>query len=174
MAKCSLSFDISQRDPQKILDAAQRSIQGAGGTLTGDTSAGELSVLGVKATYSMGPDKLQVEVIDKPFLISCSRIEGFISSAISDVEVSSTEVAPATTPGVTEDKVGTIKKWSAGIAVASGALAGAGALLYWRSAKKKNGSLGRTAGIVGMSFGTSTLAVSSLVYGASSYVQQKL
>ena len=94
MAKCDLSFDIGFREPPKLIAMVSEEVQQAGGTLKGDATQGEITVLGIVARYSLRDRVLEVAIVEKPFFASCDRIEKFITSAIAKVPQMSIEVPP--------------------------------------------------------------------------------
>lgn len=85
MADCNFSIPFSG-DPQQVLSKARSAVQGQGGTLTGDDNNGQfhLSVFGstIAGQYSVVGNELQIQVTDKPFMIPCSTIEGFLSKQL--------------------------------------------------------------------------------------------
>ncbi|MGV3685290.1 MAG: hypothetical protein ACO1NS_06675 [Daejeonella sp.] len=78
MAKCNISIDFSG-DPEQLIRSAEQAISGAGGAFTGNNSDGKFSInspLGkVSGTYIVQGQSFNISITDKPFLVSCSRIE---------------------------------------------------------------------------------------------------
>ncbi len=78
MAKCnfSINFNGNADDMTKL---AEQAISGAGGSFTGDNLAGMFvisSPLGkVEGNYSVENQSFNISITDKPFLLSCNRIE---------------------------------------------------------------------------------------------------
>jgi hypothetical protein len=78
MSKCnfSIAFDGS---PEELIERAKKAITGAGGQFFGDASAGEFflsTFIGkISGNYNAAPMKFEIEIMDKPVFISCSRIK---------------------------------------------------------------------------------------------------
>ncbi len=78
MAKCNISIDFSG-DPEQLIASAEQAISGAGGSFFGNNSDGRFSIhspLGkVSGTYMVEGQSFNISITDKPFLVSCGRIE---------------------------------------------------------------------------------------------------
>jgi hypothetical protein len=78
MSKCNFSIAING-SPEELIERARKAITGAGGQFFGDASTGEFSLstfIGkISGNYSTAPMKLEIEIMDKPVFISCSRIK---------------------------------------------------------------------------------------------------
>jgi hypothetical protein len=78
MAKCNFSIAFNG-SPEELIERARKAITGAGGQFFGDASTGEFSLstfIGkISGNYNAGPMKLEIEIMDKPVFISCSRIK---------------------------------------------------------------------------------------------------
>lgn len=78
MAKCNISIDFNG-NPDELIRSAEQAISGAGGSFSGSNSAGDFSInspLGkVSGTYTVLGQSFNISITDKPFLVSCSRIE---------------------------------------------------------------------------------------------------
>ncbi|WP_411275065.1 hypothetical protein [Daejeonella sp.] len=78
MAKCSISIDF-EGDPDKLIRSAEEAISGAGGSFAGNNAEGKFAInspLGkVSGTYTVLGQSFNISIIDKPFLVSCSKIE---------------------------------------------------------------------------------------------------
>ena len=62
-------------------------MQSQGGTFEGDVSGGnfQVSVFGstIAGSYTVSGNDLNIVIHDKPFLVPCSTIEGFLRNKIS-------------------------------------------------------------------------------------------
>lgn len=69
-----------------ILAKARKAVEGQGGKFEGDTTSGNfhVSVFGstIGGSYSVEGQKLAIVISDKPFLIPCSTIEGYLKDKI--------------------------------------------------------------------------------------------
>lgn len=85
MAKCNITIDFSG-DPEQLVRSAETAISGAGGSFTGDNSTGKFAInspLGkVSGTYMVEGQSFNISITDKPFLVSCSRIEDELKKQI--------------------------------------------------------------------------------------------
>lgn len=85
MADCNFSIPFSG-DSQQVINKARAAVQGQGGTLSGDDNSGQfqVSVFGstIAGQYAVVGNELQIQVTDKPFMIPCSIIEGFLSKQL--------------------------------------------------------------------------------------------
>ena len=70
----------------EVLSKAKTAIEGQGGNLNGNESAGDfdVSVFGntIKGSYSIAGNDLNIVIQSKPFLIPCSSIESFLKNKI--------------------------------------------------------------------------------------------
>jgi len=82
---CNFSLPISG-EPQAALDKARKAVQSQGGTFNGDTQAGNfsVSVFGntIAGNYIVNGGQLDIVISEKPFLLPCSAIEGYLKQAI--------------------------------------------------------------------------------------------
>ena len=82
---CNFSIPISG-SPEQVLNKARSAVQGQGGTFTGDTTNGnfKVTVFGntIAGTYNVLGENLNIDITDKPFLISCGMIENYLKSQI--------------------------------------------------------------------------------------------
>ncbi len=73
-------------EPVNIMNKAKSAVESQGGNFTGDTNAGnfDVSVFGnsITGSYVVSGQNLEVTITDKPFLIPCSAIEGFLAKQI--------------------------------------------------------------------------------------------
>lgn len=78
MAKCNFSIAFDG-DAGQLVEKARKEILKAGGTFSGNESAGVFSLgtpLGtVKGHYTISEQIFAIEVLEKPMLLGCSRIE---------------------------------------------------------------------------------------------------
>jgi len=78
MAKCNISIDFIGQ-PDELIRTAEQAISGSGGSFTGNNADGNFAInspLGkVSGTYSVLGQSFNIVIVDKPFLVSCSRIE---------------------------------------------------------------------------------------------------
>ena len=78
MAKCNISIDFNG-DPDQLIITAEQAISGAGGSFAGNNSEGNFAInspLGkVSGTYTVLGQSFNINISDKPFLVSCSKIE---------------------------------------------------------------------------------------------------
>ncbi|RYY96759.1 MAG: hypothetical protein EOO11_12645 [Chitinophagaceae bacterium] len=82
---CNFSLPISG-EPQATLDKARKAVQSQGGTFNGDTNAGDFSVSvfgnNISGSYTVAGGSMAVVISEKPFLLPCSAIEGYLKNAI--------------------------------------------------------------------------------------------
>lgn len=78
MAKCNMSIDFIG-DPDQLIRSAEQAISGAGGSFSGTNSDGKFAInspLGkVSGSYTVLGQSFNISITDKPFLVSCSKIE---------------------------------------------------------------------------------------------------
>ena len=78
MSKCTFSLNING-SPEELIERARKAITSAGGQFFGDASTGEFSLstfIGkISGNYNASPSKFEIEILDKPVFISCSRIK---------------------------------------------------------------------------------------------------
>ena len=79
----SISFADSAAD---VLCKARHTVEGQGGTFSGDASAGafEVTAFGntIKGAYTVSGQNLLISILDKPFFLPCSTIEGFLKNQL--------------------------------------------------------------------------------------------
>lgn len=82
---CNFSIPFSG-SAQDVLNKAKAAVQSQGGTFNGDVSGGNfhVSVFGntIGGTYAVTGQNLDINITDKPFLIPCSTIEGYLKNQI--------------------------------------------------------------------------------------------
>lgn len=86
MAACQFTIPITGT-PEQTLERARSMMQSQGGTFEGDTSAGnfQVSVFGstITGSYTVAGQDMTILIEDKPFLIPCSTIEGFLRNQLA-------------------------------------------------------------------------------------------
>ena len=86
MSACNFSIDFS-KSVTEILNKAKTTVESQGGNFTGDESAGnfDVSIFGntVVGSYVINGQSLNIDIIDKPFLVPCSMIENFLKSQLN-------------------------------------------------------------------------------------------
>lgn len=85
MAACNFQFTFSG-DPNLVLEKARKAVTGQGGNFEGDTQNGNfnLSVFGntIAGAYAVSVQTMDIEISEKPFLLPCSTIEGFLKAQL--------------------------------------------------------------------------------------------
>ena len=85
MAKCNISIDFNG-DPDQLIRSAEQAISGSGGSFYGNNAEGKFAInspLGkVSGTYTVLGQSFNISIIDKPFLVSCSKIENELRKQI--------------------------------------------------------------------------------------------
>ncbi len=75
---CQFSISFSG-DAESLIKRAQEQIGNAGGNFTGDSKEGNFQAktpIGpIKGSYMIEGQSINLTISDKPFLLSCSRIE---------------------------------------------------------------------------------------------------
>jgi hypothetical protein len=83
---CNFSINFSG-GADAALGKARSAVEGQGGRFNGDTNSGdfEVTVFGnkVAGNYTVAGNELNVNITDKPFLLPCSAIEGFLKSQVN-------------------------------------------------------------------------------------------
>ncbi|RYF85834.1 MAG: hypothetical protein EON98_05470 [Chitinophagaceae bacterium] len=83
---CDFSLPFSG-SPEDVLAKARRAVEGQGGNFSGDTNSGDfnVSVFGNKivGNYTVSGQNLQINITDKPFMVPCSAIEGFLKNQLT-------------------------------------------------------------------------------------------
>ena len=74
-------------DAEVVLARAKKTVEGQGGQFTGDTESGDfdVAIFGNKivGNYIINGTTLNISITDKPFLIPCSTIEGYLKNQLS-------------------------------------------------------------------------------------------
>ena len=88
MADCTFSVNFTG-SKESILHKTKSTIEGQGGTFSGDENQGSfhLSVMGmtVAGGYTVTGDKLDVAITEKPMMVPCAAIESFLQNQLSKV-----------------------------------------------------------------------------------------
>jgi len=83
---CDFSLPFSG-NAETVLAKARKAVEGQGGNFTGDTNAGnfQVSVFGnsIVGNYTVSGQTLQINITDKPFMVPCSAIEGFLKNQLT-------------------------------------------------------------------------------------------
>jgi hypothetical protein len=84
---CNIIIPLT-KSPDEIISKAKQAIESQGGSFSGDNLQGNFSVpvpLGkVAAEYSISGQQLQINVTQKPFIVSCRKIESFLREQLAD------------------------------------------------------------------------------------------
>lgn len=82
---CEFSISFTG-EPTVVLAKAKKAVESQGGNFNGDTNQGDflVSVFGNKiiGNYTVTEQTLNVNITDKPFMVPCSAIEGFLKGQI--------------------------------------------------------------------------------------------
>ena len=82
---CDFSIPFTG-NPEDILAKARSTVQSQGGNFNGDTNRGEfnVSVFGNKivGNYTVTGQTLNISITDKPFMVPCNAIEGFLKGQL--------------------------------------------------------------------------------------------
>ena len=78
MAKCNIHINFNG-DSEELVRQAEQAIAGVGGTFSGDQLSGNFTISSpigkVKGNYAVEDQTFSIAITDKPFLLSCNRIE---------------------------------------------------------------------------------------------------
>lgn len=73
-------------NPEQILAKAKSTVESQGGNFSGNVNSGEfnVSVFGNKivGNYTVEGQMLAISITDKPFMVPCSAIEGFLKGQL--------------------------------------------------------------------------------------------
>jgi hypothetical protein len=86
MSACN--FTVAFTKPVgEILDKAKQTVESQSGSFTGDEKEGkfDVSVFGntIVGTYTVIENTLNIDIIEKPFMVPCSMIESFLTSKLN-------------------------------------------------------------------------------------------
>lgn len=83
---CNFSVPFS-KSASDILSKAKQTVEGQGGTFTGDEQSGnfDVSVFGntIKGAYTVNGQNLEIEITDKPFMVPCNMIESYLKGQLN-------------------------------------------------------------------------------------------
>ena len=83
---CDFSIPFSG-NAEDVLANAKKAVQGQGGDFNGNESGGDftVSVFGNKiiGNYTVSGQTLHVAITDKPFMVPCSAIEGYLKNQVA-------------------------------------------------------------------------------------------
>lgn len=86
MAACRFIIPMAGT-AEDTLNRAKSLMQSQGGTFEGDTASGnfQVSVFGstIAGSYTVVGQEMSIIIEDKPFLIPCSTIEGFLRAQLA-------------------------------------------------------------------------------------------
>ena len=86
MSACNFTIPFT-KPVDEILAKAKSTVESQGGNFTGNTSSGnfDVSVFGntVVGAYTVEGQELQIDIIEKPFLVPCSMIESFLKGQLN-------------------------------------------------------------------------------------------
>lgn len=82
---CEFSIPFTG-NPEDVLGKAKSTVQSQGGNFNGNTNNGDftVSVFGNKivGNYTVSGNTLNISITDKPFMVPCSAIEGFLKGQL--------------------------------------------------------------------------------------------
>ncbi len=83
---CDFSIAFSD-NAESVLAKAKKAVEGQGGAFNGNEDSGNftVSVFGNKiiGNYTVSGQTLNVQITDKPFMVPCSAIEGFLKNQVA-------------------------------------------------------------------------------------------
>lgn len=86
MSACNFTIPF-EGAAEKLLIKARFAVESQGGTFTGDTQAGNFSVTvygnTIVGSYTVSGQDMNLIISDKPFMIPCSMIEGFLKNQLT-------------------------------------------------------------------------------------------
>lgn len=82
---CNFKIPFSGQ-AEEVLNKAKTTVQSQGGNFSGDATAGnfDVTVFGntIKGNYTVAGSEINIVINEKPFLLPCSTIEGFLKSQL--------------------------------------------------------------------------------------------
>lgn len=85
MATCNINIPFTQ-PASELINSLRTKVQTQGGTFSGDETSGTISVplLGSKiaGTYTISGQQVNIVITDKPFLVSCNQIQGYLTGSL--------------------------------------------------------------------------------------------
>ncbi len=86
MSACNFTIPF-EGSAEKLVIKARFAVESQGGNFTGDTMAGsfDVSVFGnnIVGSYTVDGQNFNIIITDKPFLIPCNAIEGFLKNQLT-------------------------------------------------------------------------------------------
>ncbi len=86
MSACNFTVALT-KPVAEILEKAKQTVESQNGTFTGDDKEGKfnISVFGntVIGAYTVIDQNLNIDITEKPFLVSCNMIESFLTSKLN-------------------------------------------------------------------------------------------
>ncbi len=86
MSACNFSIPFNG-NANEILEKTKKAVESQGGVFDGDGNGGtfNVSVFGntVAGSYTMNGQMLDIQIDEKPFLVPCSAIEGFLGKQLA-------------------------------------------------------------------------------------------
>ncbi len=86
MPACSFSIPFT-KDATEILDKAKKTVESQDGVFTGDIKSGNFNVTvfgnTITGTYEVDGQNLNMNIIDKPFMVPCAMIESYLKGQLS-------------------------------------------------------------------------------------------
>ncbi len=86
MSACTFTITF-EGEAERVLARARAAVESQSGTFTGDTETGNFTVSifgsGIAGSYIVSGQNLNIVISEKPFMIPCSAIEGFLKSQIA-------------------------------------------------------------------------------------------
>ncbi|OLY92944.1 hypothetical protein SAMN05444008_10440 [Cnuella takakiae] len=85
MSACNFTFPLNG-SPATMLQKARTAVTSQGGNFQGNEDAGNfsLTVFGntIAGSYSIASNNMDIIISEKPFLLPCGTIEGFLKSQL--------------------------------------------------------------------------------------------
>ena len=86
MSACTFSLPVTN-SLDELLAKAKSTVERQGGNFSGDTNSGSFSLSAFGNTvgggYTVNNDMMDIVIDEKPMLLPCSMIEGFLKSQLS-------------------------------------------------------------------------------------------
>lgn len=85
MSACNFTFPVNGA-PAEVLQRARTAVTSQGGNFQGNEQSGNfnLTVFGntIAGSYTVAGDNMDIQITEKPFLLPCGTIEGFLKSQL--------------------------------------------------------------------------------------------
>jgi hypothetical protein len=86
MSACNFTIPFT-KSVTEILEKAKKTVEAQNGSFTGDETKGnfDVSIFGntVVGSYEVIDQSLNIDIIEKPFLVPCNMIENFLKSQLN-------------------------------------------------------------------------------------------